>query len=66
MWSRDTIDWREKSVEKIIERATKNLKAGDFILMHPKDGTVEALPEILSYIRENGKKAETVSRCLGE
>jgi len=66
MWSRDTIDWREKSVEKVIERATKNLKSGDFILMHPKDCTVQALPEILSYIREDGKLAETVSRCLGE
>lgn len=66
MWSRDTIDWRDKSVEKIYERATKNLKAGEFILMHPKDVTVEALPEILTYISESGLKTATISQNLGE
>ena len=66
MWSRDTIDWRDKNVGVIVERATKNLKAGEFILMHPKDCTVAALPEILSYIRDNGLKTATISQNLGE
>ncbi|MBD5632656.1 MAG: polysaccharide deacetylase family protein [Clostridia bacterium] len=66
MWSRDTIDWRDKDVSLIIKRATQNLKAGEFILMHPKDVTVQALPEILSYIRENGLKTATISQNLGE
>lgn len=66
MWSRDTIDWRDKDVSTVVERATKNLKSGEFILMHPKDWTVQALPRILNYVRENGLKAATVSQCLGE
>lgn len=66
MWSRDTIDWRDKDVNVIRERATKGLKAGEFILMHPKDVTVKALPEILSYIRENGLKTATITQNLGE
>ncbi len=66
MWSRDTIDWRDKSVDLIVKRATENLKNGEFILMHPKDVTVEALPKILTYIRENGLKTSTVSQNLGE
>ncbi len=66
MWSRDTIDWRDKDVNTVIARATKKLSAGEFILMHPKDWTVQALPEILNYIRENGLKTATVSQCLGE
>ena len=66
MWSRDTIDWRDKDVNIVVERATKKLTAGEFILMHPKDWTVKALPEILNYIRENGLKTATVSQCLGE
>ncbi len=66
MWSRDTIDWRDKDVNLIKKRATQNLKAGEFILMHPKDVTVQALPEILNYIRENGFKAENISRMIGE
>lgn len=66
MWSRDTIDWRDNDENLVYSRATDELKAGEFILMHPKDVTVKTLPKILNYIRENGFKAETVSRILGE
>ena len=66
MWSRDTIDWRDKDKDLIVSRATKNLQSGEFVLMHPTDCTVTALPEILSYIRDNGFKAVTVSQNLGE
>ena len=66
MWSRDTIDWRDKDVGLIYSRATQNLKSGEFVLMHPTDCTVKALPEILTYIRDNGLNTVTVSRNLGE
>ena len=66
MWSRDTIDWRDKDVNLIYMRATKNLTAGEFVLMHPTDCTVKALPQILIYIRDNGLSAVTVSHNLGE
>ena len=66
MWSRDTIDWRDSDVNLIAKRATLNLKAGEIILMHPKEHTVKALPQILSYIRDGGLKAVTVSENLGE
>lgn len=66
MWSRDTIDWRDKDVNLIVNRATMNLNAGEIILMHPKEQTVKALPTILNYIREHGLIADTVSRNLGE
>lgn len=65
MWSRDTIDWRDKDVNLIVNRATLNLNAGEIILMHPKSQTVNALPAILNYIREHGLTADTVSRNLG-
>ena len=66
MWSRDTIDWRDKDVNLIYSRATANLKSGEFVLMHPTDCTVTALPKILSYIRDSGMNAVTVSQNLGE
>lgn len=66
MWSRDTIDWRDNDVNLIVNRATNELKAGEFILMHPKDQTVAALPEILTYISGNGLTASTISQNLGE
>lgn len=66
MWSRDTIDWRDGDVSLITERATKNLGNGEFILMHPEDVTVKALPQILNCVRQNGYVAVTVSYNLGE
>lgn len=65
MWSRDTIDWRDKDSALIYNRATKNLQKGEFVLMHPTDCTVTALPDILTYIRDNGLCAVTVSHNLG-
>ena len=66
MWSRDTVDWRDKDVKVIVSRATKELRNGEFVLMHPTDCTVTALPQILSYIRDNGLSAVTVTHNLGE
>lgn len=66
MWSKDTIDWRDSDTSVLIERATTNLKGGDFVLFHPKDWTVEALPQILTYITKNNLQTITVSQNLGE
>lgn len=66
MWSRDTVDWRDRDVDLIVKRATEGLSAGEFILMHPKDQTVSALPRILSYISENALQTATISQNLGE
>ncbi|MGN0813306.1 MAG: polysaccharide deacetylase family protein [Candidatus Coproplasma sp.] len=64
MWSRDTIDWRDSDVNLIVSRATKNLACGEFILMHPKDVTVKALPSILEYMNNNRLNAVTISQNL--
>lgn len=64
MWSRDTIDWRDSDVSLIYDRATKNLADGEFILMHPKDVTVKALPDILGYMRSCNLTAVTVSENI--
>ena len=66
MWSRDTIDWRDKDADLIYDRATKNLTSGEFVLMHPTDCTVLALPNILNYIKTEGLNAVTVTQNLGE
>ena len=64
MWSKDTIDWRDKDIKTIINRATKNVCGGDMILMHPKKHTLEALPKILDYYEKGGLTAVTVSECI--
>lgn len=66
MWSRDTIDWRDNDKQLIYKRATEGLVTGEFILMHPMDVSVSALPDILDYMAANGLKAVTVPQNLGE
>ena len=64
MWSKDTIDWRDSDENLIISRATKNLKNGDLILMHPKDHTLKSLPKIIDTIKDKGYNLVTVTNCL--
>ncbi len=61
MWSRDTIDWRDKDSSLIYSRATKDISAGELILMHPTYHTVQALEKILQYYQENNYNVVTVS-----
>ena len=66
LWSKDTIDWRDKDRTLIFERATKNVQKGDFVLMHPMAETVAALNDILTYYKNNGLETVTVSDNLQE
>lgn len=64
MWSKDTIDWRDKDASLIYKRATGRLKGGDLILMHPTEATAKALPDILKFFSENGFKVCIVSQNI--
>ena len=64
MWSKDTIDWRDSDKSLIIKRATSGIENGDFILMHPKPHTLNALPDIISYYKAVGFNLVTVSDNL--
>ena len=64
LWSKDTIDWRDKNAATIYSRATKNVKLGDFVLMHPMKETADALPDILKFYQKSGLKSVTVSQNL--
>lgn len=64
MWSKDTIDWRDKDEDIIYNRATKNVKGGDLILMHPTQATLNALDKILKFYKNNNLIATTVSETL--
>lgn len=66
MWTdgRDTIDWRDKDSEVIFNRAIKNCKGGDFVLMHPTEATKNALPKIIQTLKNQGFELCTVSENL--
>lgn len=64
MWSIDTIDWRGDGIDPIINRVLKNPHNGAFILMHPTDHTVAALPTIIKGLKKEGYKIGTISELL--
>ena len=64
MWSRDTIDWRDKDEEVCFSRATKDVAGGELILMHPMEHTLLALPRILTFYAEHGLKTITVGENI--
>lgn len=64
MWSKDTIDWRDKDSAKIYKRATKNITGGDLVLMHPTAATAAALDAVLCTIKENGLSVAPVSEVI--
>ena len=66
LWTKDTIDWRDKDVSLLVKRATKNASAGDLILMHPKTQTLAALPQIIEAYLSKGLELLTVSEIIGE
>ncbi len=64
-WSVDSLDWKNKGVQPLIDRATKNVKSGDIVLFHnDSQYIVDALPAVLKSYREQGLTAGPVSSVL--
>ncbi|MGI5823829.1 MAG: polysaccharide deacetylase family protein [Dethiobacteria bacterium] len=64
-WSIDSLDWQELGKEPMVKRVTENLHPGAIVLFH-NNGlyTVEALPEIISNIKEQGYEILPISELL--
>lgn len=61
MWSKDTIDWRDKQESLVFQRATKDVSNGDLILMHPTAHTLSALKNVIENIKGQGFNLTDVS-----
>ncbi len=67
LWTADTVDWEEPapSHDTLVQRVTGDkLTSGAIILMHPKEHTAEALPDIIKTIRAKGYQCVKVSEVL--
>ena len=64
MWTKDTVDWRDKNTSLIYNRAIKNARNGDLILMHPTLNTVEALGDIIDFYKSSDFALTTVSQTI--
>ncbi len=64
-WSVDSLDWKNKGVQPLIDRATKNVKSGDIVLFHNDSQYIaQALPKVLESYREQGLTVVPVSQLL--
>ncbi|MFC5452742.1 polysaccharide deacetylase family protein [Paenibacillus aestuarii] len=70
-WSVDTLDWDGKSVSQILTNVKKEVRPGSIILQHFAGGkkgnlnnTVEALPQIIAYLRQKGYTLVTVPELI--
>ncbi len=64
-WSVDSLDWKNKGVQPLIDRATKNVKSGDIVLFHnDSEYILDALPTILRSYQEQGLSAVPISELL--
>lgn len=54
IWNNDPKDWNKKSSNDIINHIKSTEVSGSIILLHEKQATVDALPEIISYLQGLG------------
>ncbi|SJZ61761.1 Peptidoglycan/xylan/chitin deacetylase, PgdA/CDA1 family [Marinactinospora thermotolerans DSM 45154] len=67
IWSVDTNDWKDRNADIVAKRAVENVQPGSIILMHDiHSTTVDAVPEILKRLEEQGYTMVTVSQLLGD
>ena len=63
--SGDSIDWKEPPPEDITERVVAGAKSGSILLFHNDlENTTEALPDILTQLRDKGYEFVTVSNLI--
>ena len=54
-WSVDSLDWKNRGVQDLVTRATKNVQPGDIILFHNDSQYIlDALPTVLKTYQEQG------------
>lgn len=64
-WSVDSLDWKNKGVQPLIDRATQHVKSGDIVLFHNDSQYIaDALPAILKSYRNQGLTVVPISELL--
>ena len=65
MWDVDSLDWKSKNETAILTEIQREVKNGSIILMHDIHvETVNALPKVIDYLKEQGYEFVTVPEML--
>lgn len=66
LWDVDTLDWKNRNPQSVLEQVKKQTKAGSIILMHGiHPTTIQAVPDIIKYLRSQGYTLVTVPELYG-
>ncbi|TJY39769.1 polysaccharide deacetylase family protein [Cohnella pontilimi] len=70
-WDVDSYDWKQLTGNKIYRNVTRTVRPGSVVLMHAGggagqnlSGTVDALPRIIDWLRNNGYELVTLTELL--
>lgn len=64
-WNVDSLDWKDLSADEIVDRIRRKLCPGAIVLLHNGGKhTAEALPKIISAIREQGYRIVPISELI--
>lgn len=66
-YSIDSKDWQNPGADQIVKNVTKDLSAGDIILLHASDSvkqTNKALPHIINKIKQKGLENVTIEELI--
>lgn len=64
MWSVDTIDWQRPAADTIVKRVMNKVHNDAIILMHPTEPTAQALPDLLSQLKQDGYKMVSIDKII--
>lgn len=66
IWDVDTLDWKHRDPNAVLAQVQQQTKPGSIILMHDIHPTsVQAVPEIIKYLRSQGFTMVTVPELFG-
>lgn len=66
LWDVDTLDWKNRNSNAVLAEVQKQTKPGSIILMHDIHATtIQAVPEIIKYLRSQGYTMVTVPEMFG-
>ena len=64
-WSVDTLDWKYRNTDSIVSHLVNQISDGGIVLMHDIHATsVDAVPAVISKLREMGYEFVTVSELI--
>ncbi len=66
LWTVDSEDWEGLTSDEIVDRVVDLVEPGGVVLMHdPQEATLDAVPEIIRLLRDEGYEFVPASQAMG-